>query len=523
MEGNFGFLALIPAAIVIFLALKTKKTMLSLIVGSFIGVVMINNWNVFKAVPSLFNDFIIPNLLSKGNVKTIIIITVVNGLARLLKITGAGQSLAYALRNKIKSRKSAETITCASGFAFIYTEPNFVLGVIMRPVTEAYRVAKVKLAYITDSLGASMASMSPIASYGPYYVGLIAVQLEALNLSTDPWSVYFKYLPFNFYAIIAVLLAWYSSATGKEIGKMYIAEKRALETGRLMGPDDVPIVNEVEEEGITDPSKLRISNFFIPMGSLLVSLFATIFYTGNIVENGFPEVFYNSDVGLSIIVGMTVGGLAALFVGVRNKVFSGSDGFEKWIEGMYSSISVNMIIVFAWVLSTVSDTMGLKAFIANVVEKSGVSPALIPAVVFLAGCIISFATGSSWGTTALLMPIAVPISYEIGIPIEVAVAACIAGGIFGDHCSPISDTTIKASMAAGCDHMQHVQTQLPYALIAGLSAFITFVLNGFISSPIVSLAIALVIAFVLFNIAHKKTEGKYGNYDFSSELNVISK
>ena len=167
MEGNFGFLALIPAAIVIFLALKTKKTMLSLIVGSFIGVVMINNWNVFKAVPSLFNDFIIPNLLSKGNVKTIIIITVVNGLARLLKITGAGQSLAYALRNKIKSRKSAETITCASGFAFIYTEPNFVLGVIMRPVTEAYRVAKVKLAYITDSLGASMASMSPIASYSP--------------------------------------------------------------------------------------------------------------------------------------------------------------------------------------------------------------------------------------------------------------------------------------------------------------------------------------------------------------------
>ena len=158
------------------------------------------------------------------------------------------------------------------------------------------------------------------------------------------------------------MLAWYSSATGKEIGKMYIAEKRALETGRLMGPDDVPIVNEVEEEGITDPSKLRISNFFIPMGSLLVSLFATIFYTGNIVENGFPEVFYNSDVGLSIIVGMTVGGLAALFVGVRNKVFSGSDGFEKWIEGMYSSISVNMIIVFAWVLSTVSDTMGLKLY-----------------------------------------------------------------------------------------------------------------------------------------------------------------
>lgn len=520
MEGNFGIWALIPASIVIFLALRTKKTMLSLIVGTFVGVVMINNWNVLKAVPSLFDEFIIPNLLSKGNIKTIIIITVVNGLARMLKVTGAGQSLAYALRNKIKSRKSAEVITCTAGFAFLYTEPNFVLGVIMRPVTEAYKVAKVKLAYITDSLGASMASMSPVASYGPYYVGLITAQLLALNISADPWAVYFKYLPFNFYAIIAIALAFYSSASGKEIGMMYIDEKRALETGRLMGPTDVPIINEVEEDEITDPKKLGVSNFFIPMGVLLAGIFATIFYTGNIAENGFPEVFYNSDVGLSLIVGMTAGGIAALLIGVKNKIFGFVDGFEKWIEGMYSSISVNMIIVFAWALSSVSETMGVKFFIANVVEKSGVSPALIPAVIFLAGCAISFSTGSSWGTTALLMPIAVPISYEIGIPIEVAIAACIAGGIFGDHCSPISDTTIKASMAAGCDHMQHVKTQLPYALIAGTSALITFVLNGYISNPLLSLAIALGVAYVLYNLAHKHTVKKYGDYDFSKELDI---
>ena len=176
-----------------------------------------------------------------------------------------------------------------------------------------------------------------------------------------------------------------------------------------------------------------------------------------------------------------------------------------------------LIIAFAWCLSTVSGNLGLKYFIAEVVESVGISPALIPALVYLGGCVISFATGSSWGTTALLMPVAVPVCYNYGVSIEIAIAACIAGGLFGDHCSPISDTTIKASMASGCDHIQHVQTQIPYALTSGLSAFVAYIIAGLTNNTVVGLAVALVIAITAVNVQNKIAVKKYTGYDFSGE------
>ncbi len=176
-----------------------------------------------------------------------------------------------------------------------------------------------------------------------------------------------------------------------------------------------------------------------------------------------------------------------------------------------------LILAFAWCLSTVSGNLGLKFFIAELVESTGLSPALIPALIYMAGCVISFATGSSWGTSALLMPIAVPVCYNYGIGIEIAAAAAIAGGLFGDHCSPISDTTIKASMAAGCDHIQHVRTQLPYAVTSGLSAFVAYIVSGLTNNTIIGIAVALALAITAINIQHKMAVRKYADYDFSHE------
>ena len=161
--------------------------------------------------------------------------------------------------------------------------------------------------------------------------------------------------------------------------------------------------------------------------------------------------------------------------------------------------------------------LGLKYFVAEMVESTGLSPALIPALIYLAGCVISFATGSSWGTTALLMPIAVPVCYNYGIGIEIAIAAAVGGGLFGDHCSPISDTTIKASMAAGCDHIQHVRTQIPYAVTSGLSAFVAYIVAGVTNNTIIGIAVALILAILAVNVQHKMAVKKYAGYDFSKE------
>ena len=419
MEPNYGIISVIPAIVVIGLALYTKKTVLSLVIGTFLGVTILNGWNPLVAVVALFKEYLYPNLTSTGNLKTIIIIVVLQGFVKMLKLTGAGESLSRWARKWIKSKRGAETTTCVAGFAFIYTEPNFVLGAVMRPVTEAFKVARVKLAYITDSLGCNVAALSPITSYGPYYTGLLAAELAALGIAADAWTYYFKYLPNNLYAILAILVAYYVAISAKDIGPMYLAEKRADETGRILGPKDDPIVKDMPGETFAESDHLPVRNFIIPMATMFVALFASIFYTGNIAENG-VNVFTNCDVTTSIIIGFTSAGIAAILVGVSQKRFSFAEGFQHWINAFANGSEVVLILAFAWCLSTVSGNLGLKFFIAELVESTGLSPALIPALIYMAGCVISFATGSSWGTSALLMPIAVPVCYNYGIGIEIS-------------------------------------------------------------------------------------------------------
>lgn len=516
MEANYGILSIVPAVIVIVLALKTKKTVLSLLIGTYIGVTILCSFNPFVALPVLVKEYILPNLTSAGNIKTILIMVTIQGFVKMLKLTGAGQSLAHWAKKGIKSKRGAQTVTCVSGFAFIYTEPNFVLGVVMRPVTEAFKVARVKLAYITDSLGCNMAALSPICSYGPYYVGLIAAELALLGSDANPWGVYAKYIPNNLYSILAIFLVYYIAISGKNIGPMYLAEKRADETGRLLGPNDDPIVKDQQGETFAEDAVIPVRNFAIPMLTMFVTLFACIFYFGDIATNGI-QVFTHSDITASIVCAFTMAGLASILVGVSQKTFTFGEGFNEWIKAFANANEVILILTFAWCLSTISGNLGLKYFIAGIVESTGFSPALIPCVIYVAGCVISFATGSSWGTSALLMPIAVPVCVNYGISIEIAAAAAIAGGLFGDHCSPISDTSIKASMAAACDHMQHVQTQLPFALTAGISAAIAYAIAGITNNTIVALGVAVVLAVVAIEVQHRMAVKKYADYDFASE------
>lgn len=515
---SYGILALLPAAIVIILALVTKKTHLSLCIGIFIGVIILCGGNPLTAFPVMFSDYIIPPLTSEGNIRTLIIIIVIQGMAKMLKLTGAGPAMANSIKKVVKTKRGAETITTVAGFAFIYTEPCFLLGVVMRPITEAYNVTKIKLAYICDSLGCNMAALSPICSYGPYYVGLIAAELAALGLPGDGWNMYGEYWTHNFYSMIAILLVYFACITGKDIGKLWLAEKRADVTGRLVAPGDVPVVPDQADEVLDPDKKYPLRNFLIPMGTMLVVLFGCVFWEGNIVENGLLGSFRNCTITLAIVCGLTAAGLSSIVVGACEKMFTLVEGFQKWLEGCYLALSVVMILALAWALSSVSSALDLSGVVAVAVDKIGVSPAILPAFIFLAGTVMSFATGSSWGTTALLMPIAVPICYSYGLGIGLGAAAAVAGGLFGDHCSPISDTTIKASMASGCDHIAHVSTQIPYAFTAGAATFVAYLVDGLTNSLILGIVVGFACAAVAILIQNKMTVNKYKDYDFDAEI-----
>ena len=514
---NFGVISLLPAVIVITLALKTKKTVLPLLIGAYIGVVIVKDWNIFLAVPALVSEYMIPKLTSAWNIKTLLICSAAGGYIRMLKITGAGEAFAGATSKSIKTKKGAQIATCAAAAGFIYTEPNFVLGVVMRPITEKLGVARVKLAYITDSLGCNIAAMSPICSYGPYIVGLITAQLLALELDIDPWTIYVKYIPFNFYGILAIVIVLYVIIFNKDIGTMYLAERRADETGMLIGPEDEPIVAESKEDQFNDYDKINLATFIVPFATLFITLFAVIFTTGEIAVNGFLGSFLEADISLGIICAMSMGAFASILIGKKQKLVTITGGFDAWVSGIVSIMQVNMVIIFAWALGSIVKDLGIKLFIADIVSKTGLAPQLLPALVFVSGAVLSFATGSSWGTFALLMPIAIPVCHQFGIPIEIAVAASVGGGLFGDHCSPISDNTIKASLASGSDHMQHVRTQIPYALVIGSASVIGFVISAYTKNLLLSLVAVVIYSIMMINVLNKFTAAKYKDYDFSKE------
>lgn len=494
MDTNFGILAIVPAVLVIALALKTKQTLPSLIIGAFVGCVILSGYNPLKAFPNLISEYVIPAI--SGNAGMLMLTGAAGGFIYMIKSSGAAQALGNFAARHIKSRKGAQTCTFFAAFAFLYTEPHLTLGVIMRPITERFNVSRVKLAYMCDSL-ATIASISPICACGPYISSLIAVQLGLLAIDANPWPIYLRYIPYNFYAIFAILTVLIVVRTGLDVGPMYTAEQRAIRTGKLIGPNDKPIIEEDPREMmVPEGASLSLKNIVIPLATLFGTLFAVIFWTGDLIHNGLMQSFLNAQITLAVTCAMLAGSAAVGIVACFSRVYTPAIAFSKWTKGIMEIMSVNIILIMAWTLGGILNGLGVKEYMAALVSDTGFPPALLPALVFLLGALTSFATGSSWGTWAILIPIVFPIAYSFDIPGEMIVGAVISGGLFGDHCSPISDTTIMSSTVSACDHVEHVRTQLPYGLTVGLSAFIGFIAAGLTKSLVPGLLTTLIIIMV---------------------------
>ncbi|WP_353097358.1 Na+/H+ antiporter NhaC family protein [Tissierella praeacuta] len=503
MESGYGILALIPPIVAIVMSLITKHTILSLILGVLTGVTIINNWNPLVAIPKMISDYLIPQIGNEWNAGMLMLITACGGFVYLIKISGAGKALGDIASKKIKTRKQAQTVAFFSAFAFIYTEPTLTLGTIMRPITERLRVSRVKLAYICDVMGCPFATLSPITSYSAYATGLIATQLALLNSTENPWNIFVKAIPFNFYAIFGLIALFYVIQTSLDIGPMYKAEKRAIETGHLIGENDNPMERDDDSNtDILDGKTIGIENFIVPMVALFITLFAVIFWTGNIAANGILGSIKESNITLSITTGFIIGGLAAGIMGARAGLYKYSEIVGKFVKGIVLNAEIPIILVLAWSIGAITGVMQLKDFVVSFISGASLPPAILPAIIFIIGAFIAFSTGSSWGVWSIMMPIAIPIAQTFNLPMTLVIGAVLSGGVFGDHCSPISDTTILASTAAGADHIEHVRTQLPYALLVGSSSAIGFGFGGLINPWIGFIATAVSIVIGL-NIFHK--------------------
>jgi len=501
METNFGIFCLLPPVVAIVLAFITKQTILSLFVAVWVGATMLNGFNPLVGFAAVFKDNMIPSIASEWNAGLIVLVTLAGGFVGMLRDTGAAQAFAKIVTKKIDTAKKGQIITCLSAFIFSYTEPCLILGTIMRPVTDTVRISRAKLSYILDSMGCNLAAISPISSYGPFITGLIAAQLAATGTSGSEWGIWLRMQPFNLYGIFAMITVLLVAIFNFNFGPMKKEELRARKEGKLLADGVEPLVPEVKTNFPAGYEPSLVS-FAVPLICLFVSLFAVIFWTGNVAANGVAGAFVKGNITLAIILGFVCGGVGAGVVGVASKLFTPAKAFSTFVQGMVELIQVTFILVCAWSIGKITGNMAVGKYLAEVV-KAYLTPGLVPVMIFAFGALISFATGSSWGVWSIMTPIAIPMAVAFQLPIPYVVGAVISGGLFGDQCSPISDTTIMSSTGGSCNHIVHVQTQLPYGLTVGCAAAVGFLFGGLTGQYVLSIPLTAAVLFAALFLLSK--------------------
>lgn len=495
MEIDYGILCLLPPLVTIILALKTKQTILSLIFGVWLGSTIINGWNPVTGFIKIFSDYMIPSIGNEYNAGLLLLVTLAGGMIVMLRETGGGHALAKVVTRRVNTPKKGQLMTALCAFIFCYTEPCLILGTIMRPITDAVKVSRAKLAYILDSMGCNLACFSPISSYGPFITGLIITELTAAGITANAWGLWGGMLKYNLYGLFAMVTVIIVAAFDINIGPMRKEEMRVRKEGKVMADGVQPLVPERKADFPQDYEP-KIKSFALPLLALFLSLFGVIFYTGDISTNGLRGTFTNANITLAICIAFICCGIVAGIVGIMTKLFKTTDAFGKFVEGMAELINVPFILVCAWSMGKITGAMGVGSYLADALQNY-LTGGLVPALIFVFGACISFATGSSWGVWSIMMPIAFPMAVKFDIPPTYIIGAVIGGGLFGDQCSPISDTTVMSSTGATCNHIVHVATQLPYGLIVGASAFVGFLIGGLTKQYIMSIAVTAVVLLIL--------------------------
>ena len=480
------FWALLPPIIAIALALISKEVYFSLFVGILSGALIYSNFNPWGMVTNTF-DVMITKLSDGWNVGIMIFLVTLGMMVALINKAGGSAAYGRWASKHIKSRVGAIISTAVLGM-LIFVDDYFnclTVGSVMRPVTDKHNISRAKLSYIIDATAAPVCIIAPISSWAAA-VSSVAPEGQGLTL-------FIRSIPYNLYALLTLFMVIALALMKFDYGTMRIHEQNA-KNGDLYTTDARPYANASDEEG--NP-KGTVLDLVLPIVALIVSCVMCMVYTGGFFEGeSFIDAFANCDASVGLVLGSV---LALVFTAVLYlprriitfKQFSASlaDGFKAMVPAM-------LILTFAWTLSGVTGQLGATVFVAEFVRNSASHLAnFLPAIVFLIGTGLAFATGTSWGTFGVLLPIVCSV-FPSGELMVIAVAACLAGAVCGDHCSPISDTTIMASTGGQCDHINHVNTQLPYALTCAGVSFVGYILAGFVQSAWIVLPVSLAMMFL---------------------------
>ncbi len=475
--------SLLPPIIAIVLALITKEVYSSLFVGILAGALLNANFNIWGMI-TFTADTMISMASDSWNVGILVFLVLLGILVSLVNKAGGSAAYGRWASEHIKTKAGAMASTALLG-VLIFIDDYFnclTVGSVMRPVTDKHRISREKLAYLIDATAAPVCIIAPISSWAAA-VSSVAPEGEGLTL-------FIQSIPYNLYALLTLGTVFFMSFSGMDFGKMRLAEQKAAQG-----------IGLPQDSGEVEQKKGKVFDLILPIVVLIVSCVATMIYTGGFfdAESGsygnVIDAFSNSDASVGLVLGAFIT-LAFVFVlYLPRKVISFQEFADSIPDGFKAMVSAILILVFAWTLSGVTNSLGAKVFVAEFVRSAAGNLAnFLPAIVFAIGVGLAFATGTSWGTFGVLLPIVCAV-FTSGELMIISVSACLAGAVCGDHCSPISDTTIMASAGADCNHIAHVSTQLPYALTVAAVSFVGYIIAGFVQNVWIVLPLSFAMMF----------------------------
>ncbi len=482
--------ALVPPAVAIVLALITKEVFSSLFIGIVTGCLFYSNFNIKEAFLVMITDQtsggFLANITDPRNGGIIIFLIVLGVLVALMNKAGGSAAYGAWAGKRITTRKGALLSTVLLGI-LVFVDDYFnclTVGSVMRPVTDTHNVSRAKLAYIIDATAAPVCIIAPISSWAAAVSGVV----EGYN----GLELFIRAIPYNFYALLTLWTMLILTLLNFDFGPMYLHEKNAQENNDLFTTDARPFEDASDAKKVVGNGK--VIDLVLPVIVLIICCVIGMIYTGGFFEGvSFVDAFAGCDASISLALGSVAALILTFFIYIPRRVLTFHAFMDCLPEGFRAMVPAILILTFAWTLSGVTGLLGADVFVAGILQHStNVLNILLPLIVFVIAVFLSFSTGTSWGTFGILLPIVVPILDPSSELMVVTVSATLAGAVAGDHCSPISDTTIMASTGAQCDHMNHVSTQLPYAIVVAIVSAINYILAALIQNWMINLPIALV-------------------------------
>jgi len=505
-----SWLSILPPIIAILLALITKEVYSSLFIGILSGALLYANFNFAGTIEHLFVDGFIASVADSYNIGIIIFLIALGAIVMLMNKSGGSAAFGRWASTHIKSKVGAQLATVALG-VLIFVDDYFnclTVGSVMRPVTDKFKVSRAKLAYIIDATAAPICIIAPISSWAAAVAGFVP---EGQN----GFSLFIQAIPYNFYAILTLVMMIMICIVKLDFGPMKKHELNAMQ-GDLFSSDDAELFKRAEEIGNSE--KGSVWDLLAPVIVLIAACVLGLIHSGGFFTpdtDGYKDfivAFSNADASVGLVYGAFAGLIFSVIYFMIRRVINFKTCMELIPEGFKAMVPAIMILACAWTLKTMTDSLGAKIFIAEFVRLYASSfITFLPAIVFLIGVGLSFATGTSWGTFGILIPIVLAVFGSNALDNEIcviAVSACMAGAVCGDHCSPISDTTIMASAGSQSNHINHVSTQLPYALTVAAVSFVTYVIAGFVNNWMIVLPIGIVLMIAVLLVIKAASKSK---------------